>query len=333
MALEIFRRVETRKGLFAVEATTLIYTLLTSVLIFILFDRLDHPWHMLFDRAAIVAMIVAQVYLYRLAPCKAVAFVRTTTVMLLLSYWYPDTYEFNRLFPNLDHVFARAEQGLIGSQPSLWLSEMFPQCWFSEAVNFGYFFYFPMMLILMLFYFFFKFEHYEKVAFVVTTSFFVYYFLYIFIPVAGPQFYFPAIGMENAEAGVFPAVGDYFKNHLDLLPGPGCPDGFFYQMVDWSQTVGERPTAAFPSSHVGISTIIMIFAWRGNKWFFAALFPVYLLLCTATVYIQAHYFIDILAGFLSAFGIYWLACKMFSHWFRTPMLLPYPSDKEESAKG
>ena len=39
MALDLFKRVETRKGLFAVEKITLIYNLLTSILILFLFQR------------------------------------------------------------------------------------------------------------------------------------------------------------------------------------------------------------------------------------------------------------------------------------------------------
>ena len=50
MALDLFKRIETRKGLFAVEKITLIYNLLTSILILFLFQRMDHPWHMLLDR-------------------------------------------------------------------------------------------------------------------------------------------------------------------------------------------------------------------------------------------------------------------------------------------
>lgn len=52
-------------------------------------------------------------YLYRLAPCKFSAFVRIVIQMSLLSYWYPDTFEFNRFFPNLDHVFAITEQFIL----------------------------------------------------------------------------------------------------------------------------------------------------------------------------------------------------------------------------
>ena len=51
----------------------------------------------------------------------------------------------------------------------------------------------------------------------------------------------------------------------NLLPGPGYQHGFFYSLVEGSQQVGERPTAAFPSSHVGMSTVLMIMAWRGSK--------------------------------------------------------------------
>jgi len=79
--------------------------------------------------------------------------------------------------------------------------------------------------------------------------------------------------------------------------------------------VGERPTAAFPSSHVGMSTILMIMAWRGSRKLFWCLMPFYLLLCAATVYIQAHYVIDVIVGFVSAFGVYVLATRVFKRWF------------------
>ncbi len=39
MALDLFKRIEARKGLFAVEKITLIYNLLTSILILFLFQR------------------------------------------------------------------------------------------------------------------------------------------------------------------------------------------------------------------------------------------------------------------------------------------------------
>ena len=93
----------------------------------------------------------------------------------------------------------------------------------------------------------------------------------------------------------------------------------FYQLVEASQEVGERPTAAFPSSHVGISTIVMIMAWRVNKKLAYVLAPFYILLCCATVYIQAHYLIDAIVGFVSAFFVYQLATLMYKRWFISPV--------------
>ena len=177
MALDLFKRVETRKGLFAVEKITLIYNLLTSILILFLFQRMDHPWHMLLDRAMIAAMTFLLMYLYRLAPCKFSAFVRIVIQMSLLSYWYPDTFEFNRFFPNLDHVFATIEQFIFSGQPAIWFCHTFPHILVSEAFNMGYFFYYPMMLIVALFYFIYRFEWFEKMSFVLVTSLYIICFI------------------------------------------------------------------------------------------------------------------------------------------------------------
>ena len=265
MALDWFKRVESSKGLFAVERISLIYNAITTILIVLLYSRMDHPGMMLMERTGIVAITFALIYLYQKYPCRLSAFIRMAVQMSFLIYWYPDTFEFNRLFPNLDHLFASAEQALFGCQPALEFMNLCPSIWFSEPFNMGYFFYYPMIAIVVIYYFIFRFEWFEKVSFVMVTSFFIYYLIYIFVPVAGPQFYFPAIGMDNVVMENFLSIGDYFNYNDVLLPGPDFEQGLFYELVEASQEVGERPTAAFPSSHVGISTIAMIMAWRVNK--------------------------------------------------------------------
>jgi len=315
MALDWFKRVESSKGLFAVERISLIYNAITTILIVLLYSRMDHPDMMLVERAGIVVITFALIYLYQKYPCRLSAFVRMAVQMSFLVYWYPDTFEFNRLFPNLDHLFASAEQTLFGCQPALEFMNLCPSIWFSEPFNMGYFFYYPMIAIVVIYYFIFRFEWFEKVSFVMVTSFFIYYLIYIFVPVAGPQFYFPAIGMDNVMIENFLSIGDYFNHNDVLLPGPNFDQGLFYELVEASQEVGERPTAAFPSSHVGISTISMIMAWRVNKKLCYGLAPFYVLLCGATVYIQAHYLIDVFAGLISAVCIYMLSTWMYKRWF------------------
>jgi membrane-associated phospholipid phosphatase len=315
MTIDLFKRVENVKGLFAVESISLIYNAITTVMIICLYGRMDHPDVMLVERAGIVLVTFALVAAYRHWPCRLMAFVRMAVQMAFLAYWYPDTFEFNRLFPNMDHVFASLEQTLFQCQPSVAFSESVPSMWFSEPFNLGYFSYYPMIFIVTVYYFLYRFEWFEKICFVLVTSFFIYYLFYIFVPVAGPQFYFPAIGMDNVLAQHFPAIGDYFNHNDILLPGPGYDHGFFYNLVEASQEVGERPTAAFPSSHVGISTIVMIMAWRAHRRLSYVLLPFYVLLCCSTVYIQAHYLIDAIAGFLSALVIYQVSTWMYKRWF------------------
>jgi membrane-associated phospholipid phosphatase len=276
---------------------------------------MDHPGMMLLERAGIVAITFGLIYLYQKYPCRLSAFVRMVVQMSFLAYWYPDTFEFNRLFPNLDCFFASAEQWLFNCQPSVEFSKLCPDIWFSEPFNMGYFAYYPLIAIVAIYYFVFKFEWFEKASFVIVTSFFLYYLIYIFVPVAGPQFYFPASGVDNVEACNFLSIGDYFNHNAILLPGPNFEQGLFFELVEASQEVGERPTAAFPSSHVGISTILMIMAWRVNKNLCYGLTPFYVLLCCATVYIQAHYLIDVFAGLISAVAIYILSTWMYKKWF------------------
>lgn len=321
--VDLFDRVgEKQNGLFAVEKVALIYNLLTSILILYLFPRMNHPMAMLYQRAAILGLTLFMIYLFKRFPYRYMTFIRIAFQMSLLSYWYPDTFEFNRFLPNLDYVFAGIDQRLFGGQPALWFCHWLSSNWVSEAFNMGYFAYYPMILTVALYYFIKKYDLFEKYSFVIVTSFFIYYLIYIFVPVAGPQFYYPAIGLDNVAKGIFPHIGDYFNYHQELLPGADYQHGIFYDLVESSQSIGERPTAAFPSSHVGISTILMIFAWHGSKKLFACLTPFYLLLCGATVFIQAHYLIDAISGFISAFIIYYIVCMMYKYWFAYPILMP-----------
>jgi len=70
------------------------------------------------------------------------------------------------------------------------------------------------------------------------------------------------------------------------------------------QFLGEKPTGAFPSSHVGVMTIYMIFLWKHCRPFYRILFVFSILLALSTVYIKAHYGIDMIFGFITAYPIY-----------------------------
>ena len=171
----------------------------------------------------------------------------------------------------------------------------------------GYAAYYPMIGLMVFFYFFARYNEFQRASFILLASFFIYYIVFIFVPVAGPTFYFKAVGLENIANGFFPAVGTYFNTHQECLPTPGYVDGFFYDLVEQAKAAGERPTAAFPSSHVGVSTVCMWLAYHArNRRLLYFMAPFYVFLCLATVYIQAHYAIDAIAGLVSGTLLYFI---------------------------
>lgn len=296
-----------RRGLLPVEWVSMGYLVLTLILMLFTYTKLQNPESMLVGRLRIAIITLALWAVYRMVPCRLTFFTRVLVQAALLAWWYPDTYEFNRLFPNLDHVFASWEQQLFGCQPSQLFCLYFSHPIISELMDLGYASYYPLIGVLLVFYFGWRYDQFGRAAFIVIGSFFVYYVFYIFVPVAGPQYYYKAVGMAEIAKANFPALGHYFATHQEALASPGWTDGVFHQMVIDAHNAGERPTAAFPSSHVGVSTLVMILAWQTrNRRFFLVLLPFYVLLCLSTVYIYAHYAIDVLGGWLSAIVIYTL---------------------------
>ena len=311
MAIEFLKREEPKVRFLAVEKLNLIYNLLTTLLVIVFFNRLHDPQGMLMGRFVIAAATVAIIYLYTKLPSKATRFLRIVSQVALLSYWYPDTFEFNRIFPNLDHLFAAMDLNLFGCQPSLLFDQVCSGILWREAFNMGYWLYYPMIVTVALFYFFRRPAEVERCTFVIMASFFIYYLIYIFLPVAGPQFYFPVIGEELAAVGPYPQIGNYFDLNPEISIAQEGKGVFFTELVGMAQSTGERPTAAFPSSHIGVSTVLILLAFRAKKSLAAIMFPVYVLLCCATVYIKAHYLVDAIAGLATGVIFYYLTAWLY----------------------
>ncbi|MBR3389195.1 MAG: phosphatase PAP2 family protein [Prevotella sp.] len=294
-----------RRGLMAFEWIVLAYLLGTTLMILFMYTRMKHPETMLLGRTKILAMTLALWGVYRLYPCRFTRLTRVVAHLALLSWWYPDTYELNRVLPNLDHIFANWEQAVFGFQPALLFSKAIPNHVFSELMDLGYASYFPMIALVSGFYFFCRYKEFERATTIILGAFFIYYVIFVFLPVTGPQYYFQAVGEHQIAQGIFPNLHDYFNTHNERMISPGWTDGIFYQLVEDAHNAGERPTAAFPSSHVGITTILMLLAWHTrNRHFFWILMPFFILMCFATVYIKAHYAIDAIAGLVSGVLIY-----------------------------
>ena len=294
--------------LLPIEKIALAWTIIITILTAAMWPHLTDPATMLWTSLA-WAIITALIVIIFRQPTPTSHFLRTAAQLAWLPTWYPQTFQLNRWRDNLDHIFAQADWNLFHCQPSLEFSRHLTGPVWSELFNLGYISYFPMIALLII-----------AVAWrankrpngqmhnatpshvgaLVLTSFFIYYALFILIPVGGPQFYFPIIGIDNAEAGIYPHIGTAFNDAWQMKSPPGWHDGLFHRLVALAQATGERPTAAFPSSHIAISTIVLILAWRHIRAIVPVLLPLWLFLCCATVYIRAHYLVDAIAGLLSA---------------------------------
>lgn len=293
------------RGLLSYEWVVLAYLTGTMTMVLFMYTELPHADSMISGRLRILAITLALWGVYRMIPCKAIKAVRAIVQMALLSWWYPDIFELNRLFPNLDHLFAAWEQMLFGCQPALLFPQVCDNWVFSELMCLGYTCYYPLMAVVAAYYLFFRNQEFDRIAYIILGTFFIHYVIFICLPVTGPQYYYQAVGMDDIAQGIFPNLHDYFNLHQERMDCPGYSGGFFYSMVDSAHDAGERPVAAFPSSHVSVCVVLMILAWKSrSRALFYILLPFAILLFFSTVYIRAHYAIDALAGLVSGLLCY-----------------------------
>lgn len=301
------------KGLVLMEWAMVVYALFTLVLMLFFYTRLQNPVSMIIVRFQSILMVIALWAVYRMLPCKMTLLIRIMCQLALLAIWYPDTFEFNRIMPNLDHYFATCEQQLFGCQPALLFHQKFPSAFLSELLTMGYVSYYPMMFVMVFYFYSYHFDQLLKASFVMVSSFFLFYVIFIFLPVAGPQYYYLAVGLDQIALGHFPDIGNYFETHTEVLPAPGWTEGMFYKLLTIAHDAGERPTAAFPSSHVGV---MVVFLWQAllikAKKLFWTLMLFTVLTFFATFYLQAHYVIDAIAGIFAGTFIFFLLTGIYA---------------------
>jgi membrane-associated phospholipid phosphatase len=262
-------------GLTPVDVTTLTYMGTTGLLAIIFAGRLDGvAWHLLV-RMVFVTIIFWLVFKSRQGTHPLINFLRYFYPLIFLTYFYSETDYFNNLFlSNLDPYFALCEQKLFGIQPSISFCQTFHWRWFAELMYFGYFSYYILILTLTLWVYFHQRDSFNEVSNAIYTTFYIFYLIFIILPVAGPQFYFPA-------------------DETTL------PQGYLFgALVKLAHAIGERPTAAFPSSHVGIMVVLWWMSFKHARPLLIYFIFIGGILCISTVYIKAHYLIDVLTAFV-----------------------------------
>ena len=272
------------------------FLLITTILLIFSWNQTENVIDLLITRGVIFTISLILIFLNPILKSSIFSLFRNIYPVLFAGYFYTETVHYNKLFfDNLDPLFIKLDQWLFGFQPSLEFSKTFDNSWFTEFMYFGYFsFYF--IILGFVFSMCFKskgvfLENTFKVAF----SLLFFYFIFAIFPAAGPQFYF------NEIERVVPKNGFVFQYIMHAI-----------------QAGAEQPTGAFPSSHVGVTVIILLLARKNLPLFYKFCLPLAFILILSTVYIKAHYAVDAIFGILIAPIIVYLATVMYN----------FPSRKE-----
>ena len=180
------------------------------------------------------------------------------------------------IFPQVfDQYIIKFEIWLFGISPNIWLQK-FVRPVLTEILQISYSIYWiTIPLGGAVFYFKKEYRHFEYLLYYITITFFISYACFILFPVAGPRF-------TLADQLVVPYQGIWIGGSLRKF----------------MTVVGYRG-GAFPSSHVGVALVILIYVWYFKPRLAVCLFlPLVTALSLATIYGQYHYVSDVLAGIL-----------------------------------
>jgi membrane-associated phospholipid phosphatase len=219
---------------------------------------------------------------------KIVQFFRLFYGQAFYIIYFPECITLSQLFYNgksFDSIFAYLDFIIFHYQPAVEFSKAFiTNRYINELFFFSYFAYYLLMTAGWWILYFRKKKKLAHYCFFVTTlSFGFLYIWYTFFPVKGPKFYIESL--HNVWYSNF--QGFYFTNLMKRIFNSANLGG-----------------AAFPSSHVAISLIALFLNRTYNKNLMPIIFPLTLTLMLSTVYLYAHYFVDVIGGIFAAIMLY-----------------------------
>jgi membrane-associated phospholipid phosphatase len=249
------------------------YIIVTAVIISIFHANLDSWFPHILGRA-----IIGFVFFFIVRYCSDTP----NKFLLIIRYWYPvfsftffymESGSLNQIVFSgyLDDIFSGLDIKMFGVHPNIWLYDHFNNFYMNEFMHLCYFLYYILPIIFGVIIYRDRITEYFRMVFAISVTFYICYTLYIFIPAAGP---------------------------LDLRQGRFTDGGWFVHIMNWIYTNGEKPGAAFPSSHVAIALMALMYMHHLHRRIFWAFLPFIAGLILSTVYGFYHYVVDALFGAL-----------------------------------
>lgn len=203
-------------------------------------------------------------------------FLRDCLPLYVILFAYPtsdlliDSLQRSRL---ADDVLIRLDLALFGFHASVW-TERFATPWLTDTLSFCYFLHIllpPLVLVFIAL-------KGPRAAFVEVVEAFVLMSLvgvslYVAVPAVGPLHTLADLYQHDLAGGV---VGQANRAFIEST---------------------RVPRDAFPSLHVGISALLLLYAARSSRLFALVLLPAVVGNWIATIYLRYHYLVDVVAGF------------------------------------
>ncbi len=220
---------------------------------------------------------------------RLIGFLRTFYVQLFYIFFFTDCIRLSEFLyggRSLDQLFLRLEELVFGFQPALLFSEVLSA---SPVVNelffFSYFFYYA-LIVTGPWILFFRGEKLEAVRglFLITGGFAILYLFYVLFPVHGPKY-----AIESLRQSWYSEFSGFVFTRIMTT------------IFDNTNLAG----AAFPSSHVAMATAALLYNRKHNPGLATVFILPTLLLFFSTVYIYAHYAVDVVAGIPVGLAVYY----------------------------
>lgn len=193
----------------------------------------------------------------------------------LIPFLYAELPWLNRSVWNgryFDDVILRVEERVFGMQPSLEWARAMPVPALSELLHGAYLsYYFIVFVPPLLIWWKAGTPSFRQAVFALLLTFVTHYVFFIWFPVQGPRYLFPA-------------------------PGGAIAGGGVYRFTHWILEAGSSQGAAFPSSHVGVAVAqtLLIYRYLRPLWPVMAVLAVGL--AAGAIYGGFHYATDAFFG-------------------------------------
>lgn len=273
------------KSLKQFDRNLIIYWTFFSLFLIIFHNNQASWWHTVLINSVLSLLLLIVLPWLDHFRHPLIRFLRYWYILMALPFLYSQVGPFIHLITprEFDPYIIEIDRYLFGTSPNLWIQHLVSPG-LNELMQISYSLYWITIPLGGAFFYFANEEFlYNQLIHYVTLTFFLSYLIFVLFPVAGPRF-FLADQITANYRGFFLANG----------------------LRNFVKEVGFRG-GAFPSSHVGVAMVVLIFMAKYRpKVALLVFLPIVIALSMATVYGQYHYFTDVLAGLLmgSLVGLY-----------------------------